>query len=405
MREGGRRFTLRNALVVFQVAVSVLLLGGSSTFLQMLGASRAQRVGYAVDGVAMMQTDSRYTGYSSAEATRVSEELGRRVARLPGVQSAALTRGLAMEATGVPLRLEGDGAASEPAGAAGAIWAGPGYFDALRIPLLSGRTFDERDRAGGPRVAVINESMARRFFGGSDVLGRRFRVDRDPVEWFEVIGVVANTGTSDLSGDLVDPTPHLFYRSFVQAGLPPTTVLARTSLDATSLVGSMQRELRAIDGSLPVILAITMTRHLEDSLLVPKAIATLLAALGFAGMCLAAIGLYAVIAFGVSQRSREIGIRMALGAHGTQVVWSVSREVAMLVSVGTGVGLALSVLAIVGLRAVAEPAPGVSLYQPTPDPIALLAIAALMALAGIAAAYAPARRATRMDPVAAIRQD
>ena len=217
--------------------------------------------------------------------------------------------------------------------------------------------------------------------------------------------MVRDTGTADLSGDLVDPTPQLFYRSFTQWDLPPTTVLARTSLDAAGLVGAMQRELRAVNVTLPVISAKTMAQHSRNRCVAPKAVATFLGALGALGLCLAGIGLYAVVAFAVSRRSREIGIRMALGARSQQVVWTVAREVAVLVGVGTGVGLILSLLAILALRAVTVPTPGISLYRPTADPVALLAIAAFMAMVGLAAAYLPARRAARMDPLAALRHD
>ena len=210
---------------------------------------------------------------------------------------------------------------------------------------------------------------------------------------------------ADLQGDLIDPTPQLFYRSFAQWDLPPTTVLARTSLDAAGLVGAMQRELRAVNVALPVISAKTMAQYLEESLVAPKAVATFLGGLGALGLCLAGIGLYAVVAFAVSRRSREIGIRMALGARSQQVVWTVAREVAVLVGVGTGAGLALSLLAILALRAVTVPTPGISLYRPTADPLALLSIAAFMAMVGLAAAYVPARRAARMDPLAALRRD
>ena len=148
-----------------------------------------------------------------------------------------------------------------------------------------------------------------------------------------------------------------------------------------------------------------MAQYLEESLVAPKAVATFLGALGALGLCLAGIGLYAVVAFAVSRRSREIGIRMALGARSQQVVWTVAREVALLVGVGTGAGLALTLLAILALRAVTVPTPGISLYRPTADPLALLSIAAFMAMVGLAAAYVPARRAARMDPLAALRRD
>ena len=399
----GRWFTLKNALVVFQVTVSVVLLSGTLVFLQMMLAARAQRTGYAIDGVAMLKTDARYAGYSATEADRVYEELRRRVAAIPGVQSVVLTGGEPMQTNGLPVVFEG-GADTTAIVVAGSIWAGAGYFETLRIPILFGRSLDERDRAGAPRVAVISESMARQHFGGVDAVGRRFRIDQDS-NWIEVVGVARDTKTADLEGDLVDPTPYLFYRSSPQWNRPSNTVVARTSLDAASLVGAMQRELRAVNVALPVVMSKTMAQHIEDSLLAPAAVTTLLGVLGTLGLGLAGIGLYAVVSFAVSRRSREIGIRMALGARSRQVVWTVAREVAVLIGTGTGIGLILSTLVVLLIRAFSKPAPGIALYRPEVDPLALFAIAAFMALVGLAAAYLPARRAARVDPLIALRHD
>ncbi len=420
-RSSDRRwFTLKNALVVFQVAVSVVLLGVTSLFLQVLSVSRSEQVGFAIDGVAMLETDARYAGYSATDTSNVYEEIRRRIAAIPGVQSAVLTRGLPMQATGKRVIVEGAGAAAGPEVVAGGtrevaeIWAGPGFFDMLQIPVLYGRAFDERDRRDTPRVAVITETMARQRFvadttagaaGVASAVGRRFRFEQDTNSWIEVIGVVRDTGTADLSGDLVDPHPQMFYRSFAQSDLSPTTVLARTSIDAAGLVGAMQQELRGVNVALPVVSAKTMARYLEESLVATKAVATFLGALGALGLGLAGIGLYAVVAFAVSRRSHEIGIRMALGARSQQVVWTVAREVAILVGVGTGTGLTLSLMAVQALRLVRVQTPGISLYRPTADPVALLSIAAFMAIVGVAAAYMPARRAAGMDPLAALRRD
>jgi putative ABC transport system permease protein len=133
--------------------------------------------------------------------------------------------------------------------------AGPGFFDTLRIPMLYGRAFDARDGADTPRVALITERMARQYFGAVDAVGRRFRLANDPKSWTEVIGVVRDTGTGDFGDDVLDPIPPPFYTSYTQAGALPTTVIARTSRDAAALVGAMQRELRAVDVTLPVTTA------------------------------------------------------------------------------------------------------------------------------------------------------
>jgi predicted permease len=398
----GRWLTVKNAFVVSQVALSVLLLGGTSVCLQVVSASRAQRAGFAVDGVAMLQTDTRYAGYTPAEARTVMDDLRRRIAAGPGVAAVALTRGLPMEVTGA--RLLTDRTASDRPIGAGTVWAGPGFFDVLGIPILHGRAIDERDRPGGPRVAVINETMAREVFGDVNAVGRRFRGEQAS-EWTEVVGVARDTGTADPGSDLVDPTRHLVYTSFVQADHVADTVVVRGSGDASALAGAMQRELAATGGTLPAVVAQTMTQHLEGSLAPVKAAASLLGALGALGLGLAGIGLYAVVAFRVARRSREIGIRMALGARRPQVIWTVTREIAVLVGAGTGIGLGLSILAIAAVRAVAAPAPGISLYRPTADPVALMAIAGFMATVGVAAASMPTWRATRLDPLKALRRD
>jgi predicted permease len=404
-----RRLTLKNALIVVQVAVSVVLLGGMSIFLQELAATRALRVGYAVDGVAMLETDVRFSGYSAAAAGNVYKELLRRIAGVPGVQSAALSHGLPMTVEGtVPIIIEG--AASDTGSPLAAmIRAGPGYFETLRIPLLSGRVFDARDRADTPRVAVITETMARRYFGAVNAVGRRFRIQSEPDSWTEVIGVVRDTGTGDFANDVTDPVGPIFYNSYTQAGLPPTTVIARTSGDAATLVAAMQRELRAVDVTLPVMTAKTMAQALEESQAAPKGVATLLGVLGGLGLVLASIGLYAVVAFAVARRSREIGIRMALGARSQQVVWSIARGVVGLIGVGAGIGLVLTVLAILALRAASASGDigigNIAVYRPSVDPVALLAIAAVTEVVGLAAAFVPGRRAALLDPLVALRHE
>jgi predicted permease len=395
-----RRLTLKNALIVFQVSTSLLLLGAASLFLQWADAERAQPIGYAVDGVAMVETDSRFIDAPPARTSAMYDELLRRVAAIPGVESAALAHGLPMRLTGERLVVEGAAGTADSRLHAGMFWAGPGFLETLRIPLVHGRTFDPRDREGAPRVAVINETMARDYFGAADAVGRRFRLEAKPDSWMEVVGVVRDTGTG-----VLDPVRHVYYLSYVQAGARPTTIVARSSQDAAGLVASMRREVRAVDATLPVVTATTMAEDRRDALAGSRAIAAALGALGTLGLLLASIGLYAVIAFAVARRSREIGIRLAIGARRSQVVWTVVRGVAALVGVGTALGLGLSVLATLALRASYAPAPGVSLFRPAVDPVALLTIAGLMGVVGVAAAFVPARRAAATDPLAALRRD
>jgi ABC-type antimicrobial peptide transport system permease subunit len=171
----------------------------------------------------------------------------------------------------------------------------------------------------------------------------------------------------------------------------------------------MQRELRALDITLPVVTASTMARRLEQSQRPVKAVATFLGVLGGLGLVLASIGLYAVVAFAVARRSREVGIRMALGARSQQVVWSIASGVAGLIGIGTGIGLVLSILAMLAMRASSGSEDigigNMSVYRPSIDPVALLAIAAVTAIVGVAAAFVPARRAARMHPLIALRHE
>jgi ABC-type antimicrobial peptide transport system permease subunit len=289
------------------------------------------------------------------------------------------------------------------------IEAGPGFFETLKIRSLYGRVFDARDRAGTPRVAVITERMARKYFGAPDAVGRRFRLENEPEGWTEVIGVVPDTGTGDFNDDVIAPVAPAYYRSYLQTGAPPTTVIARTAGDAGALVAALQGELHAVDVTLPVVTASTMSQKLERSQAAPKAVATFLGVLGGVGLALAGIGLYAVVAFAVARRSREIGIRMALGARSHQVVSSVARGVAGLMGIGTGVGLLLSALLTVALRAASGPGDigigRISVYRPGIDRVAPLVIAAVTAVVGVAAAFVPARRAVRLDPLVALRHE
>jgi predicted permease len=394
-----RRLTLKNLLIVMQVSMSVLLLGCASLFLQWVSAERAKPLGYAVDGVAMIETDSRFTGYSAARISSLYDELLRRTAAIPGVESAALSRGLPMKITGQQIVVEGTATEKESSASAVMLSSGPGQIETLRIPLLYGRTFDARDRAGA-RAAVISETMARTYFGAVNAVGRRFRLEAEPGAWIDVIGVAGDVGT-----DVIDPHPYQFHLSFTQSGALPTAIVARTSRSADELLAAMGRALHDLDPALPVTTATTMAQDRQDALKGSQTTAAFLAALGAVGLALASVGLYAVIAFAVSRRSREIGIRMALGARGAHVVWDVTRGVAWLIAIGTAIGLGLSMLATLALGASYAPAPGVSIFRPTFDPLAFVAIAIVMGLVGVAAAFVPARRAALTDPLIALRHD
>ena len=406
--ERRRWFTLKNVLVVFQVAVSVFLLSVTGMGLQMMAAADAIRTGFAVDGVAMLETDTRYAANAS-QASSLLEELRRGVAAIPGVEATVLTRGFPMRSDGTGVVIEGAARAGNQVADASAIWTGPGFFETMRIPILYGRALGDRDRAGAPRAAVVSESMARRYFGDVNAVGRRFRPDLTPDGWMQIVGVARDTAKADLNDELVGQRRPVFYRSIEQWGVAPNVVVARSTLGSAGLVRAMQTELARLDEALPVLTATTMRQFLDDSLVVARGSTWFFAAIGVLGLCLAGIGLYAVIAFAVSRRSREIGIRMALGADSGQVSRAVAFEVGSLVAVGTAIGLGFSLLGILALRVGGSSAvtgmASVSFYRPSVDPVAMSVIALVAAIVGLAAAYVPARRAARMDPLIALRHN
>jgi ABC-type antimicrobial peptide transport system permease subunit len=357
----------------------------------------------------MLQTDFRFSGYSPARASAAVDDLLRRVRAIPGVESATLLHGLPMDANTVPIVADAALNGEQSAGNAAMIEGGPGFFETLRIPLLYGRVFDARDRADTPRVAVITDRMARQYFGAVNVVGRRFRLANDPSSWTEVIGVVRDAGTGRFEDDVLDRIAPAYFTSYTQSASAPTTILARSSGDAAALVRAMQRELRAEDISLPAITARTMADRLAESHEAPEAVAGALGALAALGLILASIGLYAVVAFAVTRRTREIGIRIALGARSQQVVWSIARGVAAIIGVGVGIGLFLSVLTMLAMRLWSGnigigDVSGLA-YHARIDPLALLAIGLVTGMVGVAAAFVPGRRAARMDPLAALRHD
>ncbi len=401
---GQRAFTLKNVLVVSQVALSCVLLVGAGVFLQWLASLETADVGFRVDHLAFVETDAGLAGYAGDEAAVLYETWRARVAVLPGVESATLAVGPPTGELDGPfssseLEIDGYVLADDEYTYGQWTWAGPRYFETLGLLPLYGRTFTEFDRPETPDVTVINERLARLYFGTPNAVGRRFRmVDStgatDGVE-LEVIGIVPDTR----SWVLRQPLP-TFYRSSSQASAQMPTVMARTTLDPVSLLPLMRQTLRDLGDELPVLRARTMRQHIAAALGQPRAAGAFLGGLGALGMGLASLGLYAVMAFGVSRRAREIGIRRALGAHQTHVIWSVSRNAATLVGVGLTIGLGL---ALVSMRSVAVMATSMTLIVPPPNLVTLVTVTALLAAVGLAAAFFPARRAAQADPLVALR--
>jgi len=407
----GRRFGLKHALVASQIVLSCVFLGIEGVYVRALRATQAVDLGFEMERLAFVQTDAAFAGYTTDQITTLHESLRLRLAALPGVESAVLT-------VGPPPGWDGGGVVNvdgyEPTEGEPTylpwIWVGPGYFDALGIPLLRGRGFSVADRVDTPPVAIVNESLARRYFGTSNPLGRRLSVTEGSgsaesgftVTELEVIGVVPDVRTS-----LQDPPGPLIYRSYRQGSATPSTVLVRTAADPASLLLPMQRAVRDLDASVPIIAATTLSQRVSDEIGVGRKVVALLGALGVLGLGLASLGLYAVVSFAVSRRSREIGIRTALGAQRTEVIWTLSKDVAGLMAVALAVGLGLAWLLVGILGTVVSnlgQAESVNLNAaPAADPVAFTVVALTMAVVGLVATLVPVWRASGGRPHAVLR--
>jgi len=385
-------FTLKNVLVTGQVAASFLLLVSAAVAMSILMSTQNRSVGYRPEGLAIMEADPHYARYDLPRARAVFEEIRRRIAELPGVESAIVTSGLPIDGQfekefrveggrgGQTIRLEGR-------------WAGPGYFETVGIPLLFGRVFDERDSPDSPEVIVVSEAFARRFFGTPNGVGKRIRFADADTKAVEIVGVVGNARSIDY---VLDAPRKSFYRSEAQAGVMPTTIVARGSRNEIALLGLMQQEVRRLHPELPVTEAITMKQRQERELRLFRIAAGSLGALGALGLLLAGVGLYAVVAYAVTRRTSELGIRIALGARPGDLTWLVVRDVTALITTGIAIGSALSWACVTVLESSVTQILGV-------NPFALAPAALIIVACGAAAAYVPARRAALTDPIAAIR--
>jgi predicted permease len=292
----------------------------------------------------------------------------------------------------VTIRVDGKAYASETQGEViSNVAVSPEYFDTLGIRLLDGRVFTSADRTGAPDVAVINETMARRLWPDGRAVGRTFTIAYS-TRRYEVIGVVGDHRVHTINER---PTPYLHFAA-AQRPSPYTTIVARTRGDASRLLATMRRELLAVEPGLVFVRSETMEATIATSLLPERVSATLAAAFGGLGTLLAAIGLYGVIAYSVARRTREIGIRVALGAHRSQVLGMVMRQGLAVALAGMAIGAVLAALA-------ARLLSGVIYGIGTADPIAWTAALGSLLVAAALANYIPARRAMQVDALTALR--
>jgi putative ABC transport system permease protein len=393
-------FRLRGMLVVGQVALSLVLLIAAGLLARSLGRLAGTNPGFVVEHLLTGEIQLLASQYpDEASRVRFFEGLRQDLGAIPGVTGVGFTSHL-------PIRhrsgnIPAWAADSPPATPADRRLAHsrivlPGYFHAMRIPLQAGRDFAETDRDGAPRVLIVNEVMARTLFPDRNPLGQRVMVDlggKEPAA-FDVVGVVGNAQMDAIG----QQAPMTMYAVFYQRVGTMLRIAIRTAVDPESLTTTVRRLVRARDRDIPVENLVSMERLVADSIVPQRVTTVTLAMFSGAALLLAAIGLYGVLAFYVSQRTHEIGVRMSLGADTRRVVTRVLAQSGMMVGPGLVLGLIGSLAASRLLAQV--------LFEVTPtDPATLVVVSGTLALVALLASAVPAWRAARIDPVRALRNE
>ncbi len=392
----GRRLSLRNLLVVGQVALSLVVLVGAGLCVRSLQKLQAIDAGFDLSKVLVMSADVSLSGYNNERGLRFYSELLERLKLLPGVEAASLAAQLPLSG-GISSTLKAEGYAPKPGEDLSSDFniVGADYFRTMKIPLLQGREFGESDTTTAPQVVIINETAARRFWPGQNPIGRRLTLGRAPDEEVrEIVGVVKDSKYRQLT----EEARPAMYVPFAQDYRANMALHVRTTGEPGAMLAAVRHETQALDAALPLYNIKTLEEQKSGSLYTSRMAATLLTVFGLLALALVAVGLYGVMAYAVNRRTREIGIRMALGAQRRDVLRQVLLEGMTMVTIGLALGLGAAVAATRLVRNF--------LYNVTATDLASFAGAALL-LAGVAllANYLPARRAASVDPLLALRRE
>ena len=403
LKQGGRggisgihAYRLRGLMVISEVALAAVAMVGAALFLKSFERSRAMDPGFAPDGVALAQFDFSTANYDAQQTDNFCRRLRERLDQLPGVTGVSYD-------DSVPLGFHGGNWESlEVEGYVPGLnenmkiyrdLISPGYFDSMKIPLVEGRDFDLHDDSRSPRVMIVNQEFARRFLPNHSVIGHKVHGWGD---WFTIVGVAKDSKYHRVTEN---PQPY-FYIPIRQIFRPEygLTFHVRTSGSVNEAIAAVRREAAAIDPAIVLFDAQPMTEYISASLFGAKIAANLLTLLSGIGLLLAAMGLYGVMAYSVAQRTREFGVRVAMGAKPRDILRLILRESGTLTISGMAAGL---ILAALSARIVANAIYGISPL----DPLTYGAVGLVLVAVALAASYVPARRATKVDPIVALRYE
>jgi macrolide transport system ATP-binding/permease protein len=394
-RGGGPRRRAQHVLVVAQIAFSFLLLVAAGLFVRTLNKLHSVQLGYARENILLLSLNARQAGHRDPEITTFYTDLRKRFESIPGVRSATLSQSSIISAGHAGKAYRGTikiGSVTVPG--AGVLVVGPRFLTTMQIPILAGREIDDRDQPGSTPVAVISERLARTYFGNENPVGRRITFvdeNRD----LEIVGVSANVRYGGLKEDESPMTVFVAVSQFSPDGM---TYALRTVGDPLRYVKSVYEIVHKADSRIPVTNVVTQAAEIDRTIRQEVTFAKLCTGFAVLALLIACVGLYGTMSYNVARQVGEIGIRMALGAQRGAVVWMVLRRVLLLAAAG----LAISVPAALSASRLVKS----FLFETQPNDPGTLALAGVVLLsAAILAGYAPARRASRIDPVAALRQE
>jgi putative ABC transport system permease protein len=396
---GPRRSLFRNLLVIGEVALSLVLLVGSGLMIESFSNLRGLNPGFRADHVLTMRLEVPETKYGTfASRTQFFQTVLERVRTIPGVKAAGFTSAL-------PLTWKGGTSSFTPEHVvlpkglpndANDRVVSPGYFEAMRIPIRKGRLFDEHDGAHAVPVVIINETMARKFWRNQDALGRRMQYHHDG-PWIQIVGIVADVRQMGLN-ELPRQEMYFPYWQAEQNWMVPRDLAIRTAGDPLALVASVKRTIASIDHDQPTSDIKTMDQWLDEEVASRQIQTTLLGSFAALALILACVGIYGVLAYVVTQRTQEIGLRVALGADSSSIFRAVARQGMSLAGTGIALGVAASLAVSRLLQSL--------LFDVKPtDPATYLAASVVFDVVALLACYIPARRAAKVDPLVALRYE
>ena len=403
LKQGGRSGSpgmqahrLRGLMVISEVALAVVALVGAVLFVKSFERARAVDPGFSPDGVALAQFDFSTAGYNAQQTDTFCRRLRERLEQLPGVNAVSYDDSVPLGFNGgnwETLEVEGYVPGPNENMKIYRDLVSPGFFESMKIPLVEGRDFDWHDDPTTQKVMIVNQEFVRRFLANRSAIGHKIH---GWGEWFTIIGVARDSKYHQVTEN---PQPY-FYIPIRQVFRPEygLTFHVRTSGSVSEAIASLRREAAAIDPAITIFDAQSMTEYISASLFGAKITANLLSLLSGIGLLLAAMGLYGVMAYSVAQRTREFGVRVAMGARRRDILGLILKESARLTVFGTAAGL---ILAAVSTRIVAN-----QIYSVSPlDPLTFCGVGLVLLVVAFAASYVPAHRAARVDPMVALRYE